>query len=453
MSRRYFGTDGIRGCVGDAAINVEFFLKLGWAVGCVLSDTAHRTILVGRDTRVSGEMLQSALEAGLAAAGCQVVDVGVLPTPAVAYLAQSMRTQGGMMVSASHNPFHDNGIKIFDHQGMKLSDEQELHIEQQLDLPLQMVSPDNMFSAQSMAKDAESRYIEFCKSTFPAQLNLEGLRIVVDAANGAMSAVAPIVLRELGAEVITVGCQPDGFNINVGCGSLYPDTLQARVLAEKADIGVALDGDGDRVLLVDHTGTCVDGDEILCILASEKATGLRSHAGVVGTLMSNLGLEKSLTNMGVAFERAQVGDRYVLETLIQKGWTLGGENSGHVIDLDYTTTGDGLVTACQVLRAMQLQQATLQTLKSGMLKRPQVLKNIRFKGDAAAILSHPRVLAAVSEMEDKLAGRGRVLLRPSGTEPLVRVMGEGDDLTEVTAVVDALVAVIESVSQSTMSSS
>lgn len=440
MMRRYFGTDGIRGRVGDDTINVVFMLKLGWAIGIALIDKQHKTVLIGRDTRISGTVLEAALQAGLASAGAKVQTLGIIPTPAVAYLTQSMRAQVGIVISASHNPYDDNGIKIFDKNGMKLSDEQELDIEILLDQPLQMVPSEQLFETQALAHDAPGRYIEFCKSTFPSQLSLTGLRIVIDAAHGAAFQVAPTIFRELGAEVVAIGCEPNGFNINKEVGALHTEALQRRVLDEQADLGIALDGDGDRVLLVDHRGELVDGDEIVGILAKENIMGIH-HRGVVGTLMSNLGLEQALNQWGISFERAKVGDRYVLERLIEKGWTLGGEASGHIIDLDFTTTGDGIISALQVLRVMQMQQQPLHQLKQMMTKRPQILKNIPFTGDKK-ILTYPAVEQAVDRLTKQLNGRGRILLRLSGTEPLLRVMAEGNDLNEVEAVVNELVSLI-----------
>ncbi len=443
MSRLYFGTDGIRGRVGDAIINAEFMLKLGWAIGSVLPQSKHRTVLIGRDTRVSGSVLEAALQAGLASAGVTVRTLGIIPTPAVAYLTQSMRAQAGIMISASHNPYYDNGIKIFDADGRKLSDEFELQIEALLKQPMAMAESEQLATVQHLTYDAKGRYIEFCKGTFPHQYSLEGMTLIVDAAQGAGYEVAPTIFEELGAEVIATGCEPDGFNINQERGALHTEHLQRLVKKHRADLGIALDGDGDRLQLVDADGVLVDGDEILAILAHEQSTGLRCRAGVVGTLMSNLGLEQSLIEKGVEFVRTKVGDRYVLETLLEKGWTLGGEASGHIIDLDYTTTGDGIVTALQVLRVMKAQEATLAQLKSVMTKRPQILHNIRYEGEVD-VMNHPKVQAAVTDWSTKMAGRGRVLLRLSGTEPLVRVMVEGNDAVEVNQVTDSLTALIHS---------
>lgn len=443
-TRHYFGTDGIRGRVGDEVINAEFMLKLGWAIGSVLPQGQHHTVLIGRDTRVSGTVLEAALHAGLASAGVTVRTLGVIPTPAVAYLTQSMRASAGIVITASHNPYDDNGVKIFGPQGMKFSNAFEAQIEFLLNQPMTMVTSDQLKIAQHFNYDAQGRYIEFCKGTFPHQCSLEGLRIVVDAANGAGYRVAPTIFEELGAEVITTGCEPDGFNINRDCGALHTAHLQALVKTHQAHLGIALDGDGDRLLLVDEYGELVDGDEILAILVHEQSTGLRCRSGVVGTLMSNLGLEQSLRAKGIGFARSQVGDRYVLETLLEKGWTLGGEASGHVIDLDYTTTGDGIVTALQVLRIMQMQKEPLSQLKKVMTKRPQILENIRYEG-TVDVLNHPEVQTAVAHWTAVIEDRGRILLRLSGTEPLVRVMVEGNDATEVRSVIDGLMKTIYAV--------
>lgn len=446
MTRQYFGTDGIRGRVGDKVINAEFMLKLGWAIGMVLPKERHSTVLIGRDTRVSGSVFEAALQAGLASAGVTVRTLGVIPTPAVAYLTQSMRAEAGIVISASHNPYYDNGIKIFDTQGRKFSDALELQIEKLINQPMIMATSEQLSTVKRLTYDAKGRYIEFCKGTFPHQLSLEGMTLVIDGAHGAGYQVAPTVFEELGADVIVTGCEPNGFNINDNCGALHTSTLQQLVREHHAHLGIALDGDGDRLLLVDENGELVDGDEILAILAHENSTGLRCRAGVVGTLMSNLGLEQSLNNESIEFVRAKVGDRFVLETLIEKGWTLGGEASGHIIDLDYTTTGDGIVTALQVLRVMQMQRASLSTLKKVMTKRPQILENIRYEGDID-IINHPKIKAAVEQWTTAFAGNGRILLRLSGTEPLIRVMVEGNDAAQVRSVVNALVADIHEVTE------
>jgi phosphoglucosamine mutase len=439
VSRRYFGTDGIRGQVGDHPITAEFMLKLGWAAGCVLGAGGGASVIIGKDTRISGYMFESALEAGLSAAGVDIRLLGPMPTPAIAYLTRTLHACAGIVISASHNGFGDNGIKFFSRDGTKLPDEIELAIEEQLEQPMVTVDSARLGKAERV-KDAEGRYIEFCKASVPASMSLRGLKIVVDCANGATYHVAPSVFRELGAEVIAIGVAPDGFNINRDCGSTHPELLQKMVLEHGADLGVALDGDGDRVLMVDHTGALVDGDELLYIIAVARHAEGRLHGGVVGTLMSNLGLEHALRAMNIAFDRANVGDRYVLEMLQQTGGMIGGESSGHIICLDRTTTGDGIVSALQVLTTMRQTGKSLHELKSGMHKYPQCMINVpvREKGN----LTSDTVQQAVSSAEQRLAGRGRVLLRPSGTEPVVRVMVEGEDESQVRQEADQLAAVV-----------
>lgn len=425
MSRKYFGTDGIRGLVGEFPITPDFVMKLGWAAGKVLAKQGTRKVLIGKDTRISGYMLESALEAGLSAAGIKAVLLGPMPTPAVAYLTRAFRAEAGVVISASHNPYYDNGIKFFSQDGTKLPDEVELEIEAELDQPMSCVESAKLGKA-SRIDDAPGRYIEYCKSSFPGELSLDGLKIVLDCAHGATYHIAPSVFRELGAEVIAMGCTPDGLNINAGVGSTEPEALVARVLAEQADLGIAFDGDGDRVMMVDQTGYLIDGDEIIYMIARDQRVQGKLSGGVVGTLMSNLGLELALQELEVPFCRAKVGDRYVMEMLKERGWRLGGENSGHVIHLDHATTGDGIVAALQVLQAMMHQRCDLQTLRSGMRKFPQVLVNVRFTASQDPTLDAD-VLAEVARAESELAGRGRVLLRKSGTEPLIRVMVEGED--------------------------
>jgi phosphoglucosamine mutase len=427
--RKYFGTDGIRGHVGASHVNPEFVLKLGWAVGKVLANGERKRVLIGKDTRVSGYMLESALEAGLSAAGVDVTLLGPMPTPAIAYLTQTMHAAAGIVISASHNLFEDNGIKFFSSDGSKLPDAVELAIEQQIEQPLQTVSGAQLGKARRMV-DAPGRYIEFCKSTIPSLTRLSGLKIAVDCAQGATYHIAPNVYAELGAEVIAMGAHPDGFNINAHCGSTSPAKLQELVLKEKADIGVALDGDGDRVILVDANGQLVNGDQIIHIIAKSRLEQGRMSGGVVGTLMSNYGLEKSIQQLGLEFMRAKVGDRYVLEALKEKGWRLGGEPSGHVVCLDKTTTGDGLVASLQVLAWMVMQQRTLAELNQGMLLYPQVLVNVRTQ-QSSHLATHPSIQALIHEIENSLNGKGRVLLRPSGTEPVLRVMVEGVEQQEV----------------------
>ncbi|MGQ7804919.1 phosphoglucosamine mutase [Hafnia alvei] len=428
--RKYFGTDGIRGKVGDCPITPDFVLKLGWAAGKVLARHGSRKIIIGKDTRISGYMLESALEAGLAAAGLSASFTGPMPTPAVAYLTRTFRAEAGIVISASHNPYYDNGIKFFSIDGTKLPDEVEEAIEAEMEKPLTCVESAELGKANRIV-DAAGRYIEFCKSTFPTELSLSGLKIVVDCANGATYHIAPSVLRELGATVIAIGCDPDGMNINKECGATDVRQLQARVLAEKADVGLAFDGDGDRVMMVDHLGHKVDGDQILYLTARENLRQGNLRGGAVGTLMSNMGLELALKQLGIPFARAKVGDRYVLEMMAAKGWRLGAENSGHVIILDKTTTGDGIVAGLQVLAAIVRNHMTLQDLCSGMKLLPQVLVNVRFAGNHDP-LQTDSVKAVTAEVEAQLNGRGRVLLRKSGTEPLIRVMVEGEDDAQVT---------------------
>jgi len=439
VSRLYFGTDGIRGRVGEHPITAEFMLKLGWAAGCVLGSGGGASVIIGKDTRISGYMFESALEAGLSAAGVDIRLLGPMPTPAIAYLTRTLHACAGIVISASHNGFGDNGIKFFSRDGTKLPDEVELAIEEQLEQPMVTVDSSRLGKAERV-KDAEGRYIEFCKASVPASMSLRGLKVVLDCANGATYRVAPSVFSELGAEVIAIGVAPDGFNINRDCGSTHPELLQKMVLEHSADLGVALDGDGDRLIMVDHTGALVDGDELLYIIAVARHDEGRLHGGVVGTLMSNLGLEHALRARNIGFGRANVGDRYVLEMLQQTGGMIGGESSGHIICLDRTTTGDGIVSALQVLTAMRQTGKSLHELKSGMHKYPQCMINVpvREKGnvDSAAVQE------AVSSAEQRLAGRGRVLLRPSGTEPVVRVMVEGEDENQVRAEADQLAAVV-----------
>jgi len=425
MKKKYFGTDGIRGRVGEEPITPEFMLKLGWAAGRVLSRHGKGKVLVGKDTRISGYMFESALESGLSAAGVDVLLLGPMPTPAIAYLTRTFHAQAGIVISASHNPYYDNGIKFFSDEGAKLSDEIELAIEAQLQKPMVTVESAQLGKAKRV-DDAGGRYIEFCKSTIPLQMTFRGMRIVVDAAHGATYHVAPNVFRELGAEVISVGAEPDGLNINDGVGSTHPQFLQSQVLHYRADLGIALDGDGDRVMMVDHTGEVLDGDELLYIIARARKNAATLNGAVVGTVMSNLGLEHALRDMGVDFKRAAVGDRYVLELLRQENWVLGGESSGHIICLDKTTTGDGTVSALQVLAAVVQSGRTLHELKSGMKKYPQVLVNVRME-KKFDIANNELIRKSVRDAEARLADTGRVLLRPSGTEPLVRVMVEGQD--------------------------
>ena len=438
--RRYFGTDGVRGRVGRSPMTPEFVLKLGWAAGRVLVGDGHPMVLIGKDTRISGYMMESALQAGLVAAGVDIRLLGPMPTPAIAYLTRTLRASAGIVISASHNPYYDNGIKFFSSRGTKLPDEVELAIEAELDCPMQTVDSADLGKAERVG-DAAGRYIEFCKGTLPLGTGLHGLRIVVDCAHGATYHVAPSVFEELGAEVIAIGTEPDGLNINAECGATHPRRLCETVLANQADLGIALDGDGDRVILSDARGEVVDGDEILAIIAATKHSVGALQGGVVGTLMSNLGLELALNELGVPFKRAKVGDRYVTEALEQEGWLLGGESSGHVLSLDRTTTGDGIVTALQVLEVIGATGKPLHELKRVMTKYPQTLVNVPLAG-RIDIQGEPGVREAVADVERTLGTRGRVLLRPSGTEPLVRVMVEGEDARQVQRLAEQIAAAV-----------
>jgi phosphoglucosamine mutase len=433
MSRKYFGTDGVRGKVGETPITPEFVMRLGFAAGEVLVRRSampkgeHPAVLIGKDTRISGYMLEAALEAGFAAAGVDVMLTGPLPTPAVAYLTRALRLQAGVVISASHNPYQDNGIKFFSAEGSKLPDGVELDIETRLDLPIHCKDSAGLGKARRV-EDARGRYIEFCKSTFPSSLDLRGMKIVIDCAHGATYQVAPHVFHELGAEVETIGVDPDGFNINNQAGTVHPEVLQRAIAQHKADLGIAFDGDGDRVLMADPDGALYDGDQLLYVIARERArNGLN---GVAGTLMTNLALEHALEKMGVPFARARVGDRYVLEMLRERNWELGGENSGHIICLDKHTTGDGIVSALQVLSAIRSSHATIAKLCKGLVLYPQELVNVRVpKGfDWQKQLEVGR---AKEDAERALGKNGRVLLRPSGTEAVLRVMVEGKDEAQV----------------------
>ncbi|RKF15586.1 phosphoglucosamine mutase [Alginatibacterium sediminis] len=425
MTRKYFGTDGVRGKVGQYPITPDFAMRLGYAAGKVLSQSGTKQVLIGKDTRISGYMLESALEAGLSAAGVKAAFMGPMPTPAVAYLTRTYRAEAGIVISASHNPYYDNGIKFFSADGTKLPDAIEIAIESELDKPMGCVESDQLGKARRI-EDAAGRYIEFCKSTFPNKLNLHGLKIVVDCAHGATYHIAPNVFQELGAEVISIGDKPNGLNINEECGATDTRLLAKTVLEHQADLGIALDGDGDRVMMIDHLGQHIDGDEILYIIAKDAKQLGRFNGGVVGTLMSNLALEQAFARMDIPFARSKVGDRYVMELLSEKGWRLGGENSGHIICLEHTTTGDGIVAALQVLAAMRTSEHSLRELLTGLTLYPQLLVNVRFSGDSNP-LSSQEVSDAVAQVETNLAGKGRVLLRKSGTEPLLRVMVEGAD--------------------------
>ena len=424
MGKRYFGTDGIRGRVGERPITAEFMLKLGWAVGRALQSKRFNRIVIGKDTRISGYMFESALEAGLSAAGVNIALLGPMPTPAIAYLTRTLRACAGIVVSASHNPYYDNGIKFFSRDGQKLPDDTEERIEDLLERPFETVGPDALGKAERIV-DAAGRYIEFCKSTVPSWTSFSSLKIVLDCAHGATYHIAPSVFGEMGASVIPISVSPDGLNINQDCGSTKPENLRETVLQQGADLGIAFDGDGDRVIMVDHRGEILDGDELMFIIARDRLrTGSRFNA-VVGTLMTNLGLEIALRALGLDLHRAKVGDRYVMERLLAEKLILGGENSGHIICLDRTSTGDGIISALQVVTAMLQSGKSLHDLKAGMTKYPQVLINVSVTGEVD--LQRPAIQDAIKTMESQLGEHGRVLLRSSGTEPVVRVMVEGPD--------------------------
>ena len=443
MSRKYFGTDGIRGHVGQFPITPDFMLKLGWAAGTAFRKKGSCKILIGKDTRISGYMFESALEAGLSAAGADVMLLGPMPTPAIAYLTRTFHADAGIVISASHNPHYDNGIKFFSGQGTKLPDDIEAMIEALLDQPMTVVDSAQLGKV-SRINDAAGRYIEFCKSSVPAGTDFAGLKIVVDCAHGAAYKVAPSVFRELGAHVIVLSAQPNGLNINDGCGSTHLEPLQAAVVAHQADLGIAFDGDADRVLMVDRHGAVVDGDDLLFLIARDLHQRGKLHGGVVGTLMRNLGLELAFRDLGIPFVRAKVGDRYVMSELLSRDWQLGGENSGHIVCCHFTTTGDAIIAALQVLMALKRSGFTLDEALLGRMKCPQVLINVRYKGDVDPV-SHPSVMQASEAVTAKMAGRGRVLLRKSGTEPLVRVMVEGDDADMVARYAEELSQVVMAV--------
>lgn len=441
QQRKYFGTDGIRGRVGTAPITPDFILKLGWATGKVFARQGIGKVLIGKDTRISGYLFESALESGLSAAGVDIHLLGPMPTPAIAYLTRTLRAQAGIVISASHNPYYDNGIKFFSSQGTKLPDSIELAIEEQLEQPMTVVDSKDLGKAVRVT-EARGRYIEFCKNTVPAHMDLKGLKLIVDCANGATYQIAPDVFRELGAEVIELSVDPDGFNINENCGSTYPNALQKIVLAEQADAGIAFDGDGDRVVMIDHKGEILDGDELLYIIAKQGLKQGWLQGGVVGTLMSNLGLEIALQAMKLNFVRAKVGDRYVMEELQKTGWKLGGETSGHVIWLDATTTGDGIIASLQVLSAMRQNAIDLNQLKKGLEKFPQIIHNVRISKPVDG-LNQPIIQQALDKAKKGLGQRGRIVLRPSGTEPVVRIMVEGEDKLQIENIVLELAQVVE----------
>jgi phosphoglucosamine mutase len=447
MGRKYFGTDGVRGRVGEPPITPDFVLKLGYCAGKVLSraDVAppHRdrpAVLIGKDTRISGYMLESALESGLSAAGVDTFLVGPMPTPGVAFLARALRLSAGVMISASHNPFEDNGIKFFSADGMKLPDAVETEIESLLDKPMTLPAAAHLGKAERV-HDAEGRYLEFCKGTFPKQRSLRGLKLVVDCAHGANYRVGIRLFQELGAEVVAIGSQPNGLNINDGCGATAPKAMARAVVEHQADFGIAFDGDGDRLAMADHDGTLYDGDQLLYAIVKHRSESGRLRGGVVGTLMTNFALERRFAEMGVPFARAKVGDRYVLETLVELGWECGGENSGHLLCLDCHSTGDAMISALQVLAGLVATGRTLGEFTRELTLLPQVLVNVKLAGGFD--LQAPAVKRTIAAAEAELAGKGRVLLRPSGTEPVVRVMVEGDEAEHVRALAESIAAAVK----------
>jgi len=435
MARHYFGTDGIRGVVGQDPITPDFFIRLGFAIGSILvknnrdKKIKHPSVVIGKDTRVSGYMLESALEAGFIAAGVDVYLTGPMPTPAIAYLTKALRSQAGIVISASHNPFPDNGIKIFSEAGEKLPDAFEAEVELALNQPIQTVLPNELGKAKRV-DDAEGRYVEFCKSTFPEKLNLRGLKIVIDCAHGATYHVAPKIFSELGAEVIAIGNEPDGFNINLNVGSTHPKTIKEATLKHKADIGIAFDGDGDRVVMIDHLGNIVDGDQLVLVIARALKEKNQLKGGVVGTLMTNMAIEKALKELEIDFVRTHVGDRYVLETLLEKGWSIGGENSGHILTLDAHSTGDAIIASLQVLKSLRLLNQSLHEATKDAPLYPQILINVETH-KKIDLENNKSIQDVIKNVEAKLNNKGRVLLRPSGTEPKIRVMVEGENLEEV----------------------
>jgi len=451
MGRKYFGTDGVRGTVGEAPITPDFVMRLGYAAGTTLVAREHLpsgerpAVLIGKDTRISGYMLEAALEAGFSAAGVDVMLTGPLPTPGVAYLTRALRLQAGVVISASHNPYPDNGIKFFSAGGTKLPDAVEAEIEARIEQPMGCAAPASLGRARRV-DDAAGRYIEFCKSTFPVDLDLRGMKIVVDCAHGAAYHIAPKVFHELGAEVHAIGAEPNGLNINDKVGATSPQGLQQAVVAQGADLGIALDGDSDRVMMADAKGRLYDGDQLLYVIARQRLAngGVGGLAGVVGTLMTNLGMEHALAKLGVPVVRARVGDRYVLETLIERGWKLGGENSGHIICLDRHTTGDGIVSALQVLAALRLQRCTLEEACAGLTLYPQTLVNVKLPG-GFDWQNRPEIESARIAAERELGAAGRVLLRASGTEPLLRVMVEGREAQQVASLARGIADVIQRV--------
>ena len=447
MARHYFGTDGIRGVVGQDPITPDFFIRLGFAIGSILvknnrdKKIKHPSVVIGKDTRVSGYMLESALEAGFIAAGVDVYLTGPMPTPAIAYLTKALRSQAGIVISASHNPFPDNGIKIFSEAGEKLPDAFEAEVELALNQPIQTVLPNELGKAKRV-DDAEGRYVEFCKSTFPEKLNLRGLKIVIDCAHGATYHVAPKIFSELGAEVIAIGNEPDGFNINLNVGSTHPKTIKEATLKHKADIGIAFDGDGDRVVMIDHLGNIVDGDQLVLVIARALKEKNQLKGGVVGTLMTNMAIEKALKELEIDFVRTHVGDRYVLETLLEKGWSIGGENSGHILTLDAHSTGDAIIASLQVLKSLRLLNQSLHEATKDAPLYPQILINIEMH-KKIDLENNKSIQDVIKNVEAKLNNKGRVLLRPSGTEPKIRVMVEGEDIKEVKSAAELIAKVVE----------
>ena len=437
MAQKYFGTDGIRGQVGKGQITPEFCLRLSWAIGKVFANEGRRAhVLIGKDTRISGYMLESVLQSGFVSAGADVSLLGPIPTPAIAYLTRAVSADVGVVISASHNPYYDNGIKLFDGNGNKLGDA----LEQQIEVMIQreMVCEDSQsLGKASRISDAPGRYVEFCKNSLPRDFSLRGMKIVLDCAHGAAYQVGPRVFQELGAEVVAMAAQPDGFNINSQCGSTHPEMLQQRVIEEAADVGIAFDGDGDRLVMVDANGELLDGDHLLYIIARSRQAKQSMQGGVVGTVMSNLGLERALEALAVPFARAKVGDRHIMQALHQRGWTLGGEPSGHILTLDLCSTGDAIIAALQVLLAMQQADTPLKDLATGITKAPQVLINVTVDSPAG-VCEHPLMIEAQTTYEQQMGARGRILIRPSGTEPLLRIMVEGEDKAEVDLVAQSL---------------
>lgn len=439
MAQKYFGTDGIRGLVGQDRITPEFCLRLSWAIGKVFADEGRRAhVLIGKDTRISGYMLESVLQSGFVSAGADVSLLGPIPTPAIAHLTRAFSADVGVVISASHNPYYDNGIKLFDGNGNKLGDALEQQIEAMIEREMVCENSQSLGKA-SRISDAPGRYVEFCKNSLSRDFSLRGIKVVLDCAHGAAYQVGPRVFHELGAEVVATAVEPDGFNINNQCGSTQPEMLQQRVIEEAADLGIAFDGDGDRLVMVDADGTLLDGDHLLYIIASSWQATQNMQGGVVGTVMSNLGLERALEALAVPFARAQVGDRHIMQALHQRGWTLGGEPSGHILTLGLCSTGDAIIAALQVLLAMKQADTSLKDLATGITKAPQVLINVNVDSPAG-VSEHPQMIEAQTTYEQQMGARGRILIRPSGTEPLLRIMVEGEDEAEVDAVAHSLAA-------------